>query len=150
MNVPAPPEKGKGASPAPIPNPFNSPQNNSSSAIAQQPNCFGLLDPIPLVCGAQTWCEHTDTRIAIEPPGSVHFAREVCCNCDRVLRWLPKPETLERQRYNALRLVKLAMHSGLSVLERAFVRDVAQLRKLSPKQMAIIDRLCAQYLNAAK
>ena len=30
----------------PIPNPFNSPQNNSSNTIAQ-------IDPVPLVCSAQ-------------------------------------------------------------------------------------------------
>jgi hypothetical protein len=53
----------------------------------------------------------------------------------------------ERQRFNALRLVKLTMHSGLSNWERAFIRDVAQLRKLSPKQQALLDRLYRRYLQ---
>jgi hypothetical protein len=144
MNEHAPPEKGKGASPAPIPNPFNSPTTTAGRAAVQ------VCDPTPLICAAQDDCEHSDTRIAIEPPGSVHFAREVCCNCDRVLRFVPKPQTVECWRFNAFRLVKLVMCDQLSPWERMFVRDVSQRRKLSPKQLAIIDRLCTQYLTRNK
>jgi hypothetical protein len=34
---------------------------------ATSPNCFELGDHSAIVCSAQTWCEHADTRIAIEP-----------------------------------------------------------------------------------
>jgi hypothetical protein len=142
MNVPAPPRKREGAlQDAPTP-PTILAQLNCGSAIGQH-----LYDPTPLVCSAQDHCEHTDTRIAIEPPGSVHFAREVCCNCDRVLRFVPKPQTVERRRFNALRLVKLAMHSGLSDWEQNFLRDISQRKKVSPRQQALLDRLCRQYLE---
>jgi hypothetical protein len=117
-------------------------QLNCCAAIAQH-----LCDPRPLICSAQE-CEHSETRIELLVPGSVHFAKEICRNCDRVLRFVPKPETLERRASNAFRLVKLAMCDQLSPWERMFVRDVSQRRKLSPKQLAIIDRLCAQYLEA--
>jgi hypothetical protein len=96
MNEHAPPENGKGASPAPIPNPFNSPRTTAGCAVAQV-------------------CAHKFT---------------------------------ERQRFNALRLARLAMCDELTDWERAFIRDVAQLRKLSPKQQALLDRLCRQYLEA--
>jgi hypothetical protein len=101
----------------------------------------------PLVCAAQLCCEHEETRVAIEPPGSVHFAKEICLNCDRVLRWLPKPATVTRCRRNGLRLARLGMCDRLTHWERNFVLGISGRAKLSPKQQAIIDRLAATYLR---
>jgi hypothetical protein len=106
------------------------------------------IDHTPLVC-AQSWCAHEETRIVIERPGSVHFAREVCQNCDRVLRWLPKPSTLEARQFNALRIARLSMNESLRDWERKFVKSIAQQRKLSPKQMAVLDKLAATYLGGS-
>jgi hypothetical protein len=50
---------------------------------ATSPNCFELPEHSAIVCGAQTWCEHADTHIAIEPPWSFHFGKEICRNCGR-------------------------------------------------------------------
>jgi hypothetical protein len=136
------PPNGKGARQAPIPKLLlTAPTVTAFRASAQ------LCDRAPLVCGAQDECEHSDTRIEILAPPSVHFGKEICRNCDRVLRWIPKPTTIARQRFNAFRLIRLAMCEGLSPWERSFVRDVSQRRKFSPKQLAIINRLCAQYLT---
>jgi hypothetical protein len=112
------------------------------------PNCSAPHDNRPLICCAQT-CEHANTRIERLCSGP-HHAKEVCTDCGRILRFVPKPETLERRAFNAFCLVKLVMCDRLSPWERMFVRDVSQRRKLSPKQLAIIDRLCALYLKAAK
>jgi hypothetical protein len=76
MNAPAPPSKKKRA----------------GQVVPTSPNDFGLVDHTPLVCGAQDECEHSETRIEVLPPGSYHFAKERCTNCDRVLRFLPKPQ----------------------------------------------------------
>jgi hypothetical protein len=119
--------------------------------ILAQLNCAGatvqhVCDPRPLVCGAQD-CEHANTRIEQLANGP-HFGKEICTDCGRVLRWIPKPQTIERHRFNSLRLVKLAMHSGLSPFERAFVDNISKRRKLSPKQQALLDRLVRQYLEA--
>jgi hypothetical protein len=92
-------------------------------------------------------CGHRATRTERLPDGHVHHSRLTCAVCGRHLRWLPRPETIERQRLNAFRLAKLTMHSGLSEWDRSFVRDVSKLAKLSPKQQQIIDRLCADYLK---
>lgn len=86
-------------------------------------------------------------RIEILPPGSVHFGKEFCRDCDKVLRFLPKPETVERQKLNGFRLARLGMCGRLTNWERNFVRDVLRRRKLSPKQQAIVDRLVATYLE---
>jgi hypothetical protein len=101
-----PPQKGNGALfHAPTP-PTILAQLNCGSAIVQH-----VCDPRPLVCAAQDHCEHSTTRIEQLANGP-HFAKEICTDCGRVLRWIPKPQTIERQRFNALRLVKLAMDPG--------------------------------------
>jgi hypothetical protein len=82
------------------------------------------------------------------PQGSVHHGKEVCANCDAVLRWLPKPKTVVRRRLNAFRLVKLALCEGLSPWELAFIHNVSRSRKISPKQERIVDELAQKYLRA--
>jgi hypothetical protein len=111
------------------------------------PNRFDVVDSTPLICGAQDECEHSSTRIEQLASGP-HYAKEVCTDCGRVLRWIPKPTTPAHQRFNALRLVKLAMRPDLTHWEKNFVRSVSQLRKHSPKQQALLDRLVRQYLEA--
>ena len=56
---------------------------------------------------------------------------------------------VERQKLNGYKLARLGMVDGLSDWERAFIRDISERRKLSPKQQQIIDRLCADYLETA-
>ena len=100
-------------------------------------------------CVAQP-CTHPVTCTERFPGGVPHYSHEVCAMCGRHVRWFPKPQTIERRRLNAFRLAKLAMCSSLSAWERGFVRSVSQQKKVSPKQQAIIDRLSATHLEAAK
>jgi hypothetical protein len=94
-------------------------------------------------------CGHPATRTERLPDSHPHFASLRCVICGRHLRWLPRPETLARQRVNAFRLSKLAMRPGLSDWERNFTRDVLKLAKLSPRQQVLVARLCATYLESA-
>lgn len=124
------PSKREGAycSNAPIPKLTGLASNNSASSKAQA-------------------CAHLATRTEQMPAGGAHYAREVCVECGRYVRWLPRPETVERQRVNAFSLAKLSMCEGLSDWERGFVRDVSRQRKLSPKQQALVERLAAEHLE---
>src|SRR4030095_10360035 len=79
-------------------------------------------------------CEHNATRLELLPQGSVHHAKEVCTNCDAILRFVAKPRTIVRRRLNAFRLVKLALCERLSPWELAFIHHVSRDRKLSPPQ----------------
>ena len=97
----------------------------------------------------QSICKHGATVTELMPGGHVHHAAVRCADCGRHLRWIPKPETVERQKLNGYKLARLGMLDGLSDWERGFVRDVSKRRKLSPKQQEIIDRLCADYLKTA-
>jgi hypothetical protein len=94
-------------------------------------------------------CNHAATCVERTPGRHLHYAGEVCVACGRLIRWLPKPETVERRRFNASRLAKLAMCAGLNTWERHFVRDVSRQRKLSPRQTETLDRLWAHYGKAA-
>ena len=95
----------------------------------------------------QSVCKHAATVTERMPDSHIHHAAVRCADCGRHLRWIPKPETIERQRLNAFRLARLAMCDRLNSWERGFVRDVSKRRKLSPKQQAIIDRLVRQYAS---
>jgi hypothetical protein len=133
MNVPAPPSEKKRA----------------GQVVPASPNDPTAADLSAIICGSQTCCEHSETRVEILPPGSYHFAKERCTNCDRVLRFLPKPQTIERQHLNAYRIAKLAMCDGLTDWERSFVKSVAQQRRLSPRQQDCLNRLYAERLEGS-
>ena len=75
-------------------------------------------------------CTHPATRTERLPDSHLHHSRLTCVVCGKHLRWLPRPETIERQRLSAFRLSKLAMRPDLSNWERSFVRDVSKLAKL--------------------
>jgi|SRR4029453_10211059 hypothetical protein len=92
-------------------------------------------------------CAHdaTKTVLLVE---SRHYARLECANCGAFLKFLPRPENVERKKLNGFRLAKLQMCAGLNSWERDFVDSlVKQGNKLSPKQQAVFDRLCAAYLE---
>jgi hypothetical protein len=118
--------------------------------VATSPNCSELADHTPLICSAQEECSPEETRIEILPPGSVHFGKEICRNCDRVLRFLPKPQTIERQHMNAFRIAKLTMCNGLTSWQRKFVSDIAALKKLSPaRQQLYLDKIYTEHFARA-
>jgi hypothetical protein len=96
---------------------------------------------------AQHVCRHSTTRVEVMPQGYTHHAREVCAKCGRFVRWLPRPETIERARLNAFRLARLAMRPDLTGWERQFIRSVGEKKHLSPRQEALIARLVENYLS---
>jgi hypothetical protein len=83
------------------------------------------------------------------PHGSRHYAKLKCADCGAFLKFLPRPENVERRKLNGFRLAKLQMHAGLNPWERQFIQSIAKEgnNKLTPKQQAVFDRLCLTYLN---
>jgi hypothetical protein len=102
-----------------------------------------------LPMGALSQCTHNQTTTELLPQGSKHYAKLRCAACGEHLRFLPKPENLERRKLNAYRLTKLQMAPDLNQWERQFVDSLAKLgsNKLTPKQQAVFDRLCLAHLN---
>ena len=114
--------------------------------------CQSVLFETPLSkwVRRQSVCQHSKTITERMPGGHLHYGAERCANCGRHLRWLPRPETLARQKLNGFRLVKLGMCDRLTSWERSFVADVSQRKRISPKQQALVDRLVSQYVEPAK
>jgi hypothetical protein len=93
-------------------------------------------------------CPHDATKTVILPGGSRHYARLECAKCGAFLKFLPRPENLEKRKLNGFRLAKLQMCAGLDSWEQQFVDSLAkQGPKFSPKQQQVFDRLCADYLD---
>jgi hypothetical protein len=105
-----------------------------------------------LPMGALSQCAHNQTSTELLPQGSKHYAKLRCATCGEHLRFLPKPENVERRKLNGFRLAKLQMCRGLNSWEREFVQSLAKQgsTKLTPKQQAVFDRLCADYLTEGR
>jgi hypothetical protein len=97
--------------------------------------------------GGYAVCPHSAIFSELAPAGHLHHAAERCADCGAYIRRLPKPETVERRRLNVLRLKDLTRCARLSSWERAFVRSVSQLGRVSPRQQRVVDSLCATYLG---
>jgi hypothetical protein len=97
-------------------------------------------------------CTHNSTKRVDTPPGSRHYKKLECANCGAFLRFLPKPETIERVRLNGYKLAQLTMCGQLDSFERQFVDSLAKAGnpKLTPRQQAVFDRIHAAYFCAGK
>src|SRR5262249_24740169 len=94
---------------------------------------------------------HTSTSTEAAPAGSRHHAALKCVACGAFLRWLPRPENVERRKLNGFKLAKLQMHPGLNPWERQFAASLArQGNKFTPKQQAVFDGLCATYMKGGE
>jgi hypothetical protein len=62
-----------------------------------------------------------------------HYGKQVCHKCRKFLRWVPKPETIERREEDKAILTALAKLK-LPEWERCFVRELACSKNLSPRQ----------------
>jgi hypothetical protein len=94
-------------------------------------------------------CAHSSTTTELMPPESRHYAKLKCADCSAFLKFLPRPENVERQKLNGFRLAKLQLCDGLTPWEREFVQSLVKQcnNKLTPKQQAVFDRLCLTHLE---
>lgn len=81
-------------------------------------------------------------------PHLQHHGKETCAACGRFIRWVPKPQTIERQNRNGSAVVALRNNENLTAWERAFIATLdGQGPKVSPKQQGVLDKLVAKYGN---
>jgi hypothetical protein len=97
-----------------------------------------------------TFCEHNTKVLVKLPEGSPHYGKEICDDCHAFLRWVPRPETLENQKLRAARIARLAECRSLNDWEHSFISSVAKFKKHSPKQIAVIDRIFADYKGGGR
>lgn len=86
-------------------------------------------------------CSH-EIREVILTPELKHHGKELCKTCGRFLRWIPKPETAQKNEELRGRLQALDSNLNLSQWEKEFIESVKkQFPKLSPKQKSMIDEI---------
>jgi hypothetical protein len=95
------------------------------------------------------YCTHTSTTTELLPQTSRHYAKLKCAACGAFLKFLPRPENVEKRKLNGFSLAKLQMCPGLNSFEREFVDTLAKQgsHKLTPKQQAVFDRLVLTHLD---
>lgn len=97
-------------------------------------------------------CAHNATTTELLPLNSRHYAKLKCAVCGAFLKFLPKPENVERRKLNAFRLTKLVMCDKLTPWERDFIDSLSKQgsNKLTPKQQAVFDRIYADHLSEGR
>ena len=90
-------------------------------------------------------CPHTEVEF-IPTPQFKHHGKEVCRKCGQFVRWVPKPETLERLKRIREEVGRLK-DVRLTDWESEFVLSVEKAKgKMSPKQAEIWEKLKTKYL----
>jgi hypothetical protein len=92
-------------------------------------------------------CTHTATFTQQEPPGRTHYSREICIQCGRFLRWVPRPANVEGRRLNLARVARLLTCPWLSSWETGFVRSLSRQKKFSPKQEMLLGRIYCHFFG---
>lgn len=90
-------------------------------------------------------CEHQRRHMVLMKSGP-HYAKLVCSDCNRFLRWEPHPESVVKQQKNAQILTALSKLPDLPPWERQFIRDLITHKHISPKQQALLLQLADQLL----
>jgi hypothetical protein len=88
-------------------------------------------------------CEHIN-RSTVLTPETIHHGKQVCADCGAFLRWLPKPETVERAKRNHEVMAKLKA-VPLTEWAKGFLLSLEkQGAHFSPKQQAKLDELARE------
>lgn len=95
---------------------------------------------IPHVPRHKPECQHSAYVFTTTPEGP-HYAKETCATCGKFLRWVPKPETVERCKANQAKVEALKVKQ-LTAWERSFLLSLEkQGYRYSPKQQECLDRI---------
>ncbi len=91
-----------------------------------------MLDYCPS-CGSYNLVE------LLEPETSIHYGRVTCGDCQRFIKWLPKPPPHQQ-------LIDAALASGrITGWEHLFLRNIRNRKKLTPKQKEKFDQIITRH-----
>ena len=94
---------------------------------------------------------------AIEPeilkpgmPGhGTHYARLVCCDCQRFNGWMRDPRVTAAADERGTRIAALLAGAELSAWERSFLQSIARQRHLTDKQNDCWQKIQSKYSPAS-
>ena len=94
------------------------------------------------------------SRFQVKDAPPPHNQKLVCSGCDRFIKWLPKPKTIERHQNLKLRLESLK--DQCSGWESIFINDLiknlriaerdGKIFKLSPRQLECLEKIEGKFL----
>ena len=97
-------------------------------------------------------CGSTNFQVEDAPPP--HNQKLICVDCDRFLKWLPKPKNVDRYRILKIRLESLKGKVG--GWESIFINDLiknlkiserdGKIFKLSPRQLENLEKIEGKFL----
>lgn len=93
----------------------------------------------------ETQCQHHRLDV-VETPEGPHYAKEVCADCGRFIKWLPKPENLQKIKDTQDRLRILWKYHDLTAWEKQFLMSIEKAGcRCSPKQQAVLESIWSKY-----
>lgn len=78
---------------------------------------------------------------AVVTPEFIHQGKLVCDGCGRFLRWIEKPENHQKRQEQQIKIQKLLTLPTLSSWDREFLSSIFNQKKLSLKQLQILERI---------
>lgn len=96
-------------------------------------------------------CEHFKTNIELMPEEHVHYAKLVCADCNKFIKWHPNPlikETTLRRNVQIERIIN--NEDGyylLSDYERKFMNSIHNKAFLTEKQSAFFQKILDKYAD---
>lgn len=78
------------------------------------------------------------------PSYHTHHAALKCGECDRFIRWEPKPTTITKRQQQQQMISELLQAKGLTDWQREFLESVRSKDKLSPRQQKVLAQIKAQ------
>lgn len=87
------------------------------------------------------FCNFERFTTVLMPEGHKHFAALRCGSCDGFHKWLEAPHTKEKREKRRVKISDLLKSTALSSWERGFLESVQGRKKLSPKQLEVLDRI---------
>lgn len=86
-------------------------------------------------------CGHTELNLVRMPNYSLHYAARRCGQCDTFRGWEPKPENQNKQQRWQTTISQLLKSPILSQWEREFLTNLQGSRSLSPRQLAVVQKI---------
>lgn len=95
-------------------------------------------------------CGSTRLNLVSVPPPCPHRYAIRCGECDCFIRWAEKPENQDKRHSRKADINRLLETGNLSDWEREFLSNISTVRKLSPKQQEIFNRILSQKGGVAR
>lgn len=71
--------------------------------------------------------------------GSVHHGKLTCGNCERFIKWLPKPAKVPE-----ISIIKLLHSTALESWERKFLKTIVYRSNLTKGEMVVLETISAK------